>query len=122
MLLTIHTTHQPATDLGYLLHKHPDRFHSFELSFGQAHVFYPELGEQAITAAIPLDIAQNWSTNRCRWSRSWTSCPSAAERNRCIAFLNRSVRRSKRHASRWMKNFFILAIVPTTACDWPVRK
>ena len=70
MLLTIHTTHQPATDLGYLLHKHPDRFQSFELSFGQTHVFYPELGEQAITAAIPLDIAQNWSTNRCRWSRS----------------------------------------------------
>ncbi|HBJ37392.1 MAG TPA: 3' terminal RNA ribose 2'-O-methyltransferase Hen1, partial [Planctomycetaceae bacterium] len=56
MLLTIQTTHQPATDLGYLLHKHPDRFQSFELSFGQAHVFYPELGEQAITAAILLDV------------------------------------------------------------------
>ena len=25
MLLTISTTHQPATDLGYLLHKHPER-------------------------------------------------------------------------------------------------
>jgi 3' terminal RNA ribose 2'-O-methyltransferase Hen1 len=56
MLLTIHTTHQPATDLGYLLHKHPDRFQSFELTFGQAHVFYPELSEQAITAAILLDV------------------------------------------------------------------
>ena len=32
MLLTITTTHQPATDLGFLLHKHPARFQSFDLS------------------------------------------------------------------------------------------
>lgn len=38
MLLTITTTHQPATDLGYLLHKHPDRLQSFELAFGQVHL------------------------------------------------------------------------------------
>jgi hypothetical protein len=25
MLLTLSTTHRPATDLGFLLHKHPDR-------------------------------------------------------------------------------------------------
>jgi hypothetical protein len=42
MLLSITTTHAPATDLGFLLHKHPDRHQSFELSFGTAHVFYPE--------------------------------------------------------------------------------
>ena len=40
MLLTISTTHQPATDLGYLLHKHPDRAQALELPFGTAHVFY----------------------------------------------------------------------------------
>lgn len=34
MLLTISTTHRPATDLGYLLHKHPGRLQSFDLSFG----------------------------------------------------------------------------------------
>lgn len=56
MLLTISTTHQPATDLGYLLHKHPDRFQSFEHSFGQAHVFYPEVGEDRTTAALLLDV------------------------------------------------------------------
>jgi hypothetical protein len=28
MLLTITTTHRPAHDLGYLLHKHPERFRS----------------------------------------------------------------------------------------------
>ncbi len=38
MLLTLTTTHRPAGDLGYLLHKHPDRFQSFDLSFGKAHV------------------------------------------------------------------------------------
>ncbi|MFQ5595262.1 MAG: 3' terminal RNA ribose 2'-O-methyltransferase Hen1 [Anaerolineae bacterium] len=56
MLLTITTTQPPATDLGYLLHKHPARFQSFELSFGQAHVFYPEATEERCTAALLLDV------------------------------------------------------------------
>ncbi|CAN5737240.1 hypothetical protein BH23PLA1_BH23PLA1_19360 [soil metagenome] len=42
MLLTITTTRRPAADLGYLLHKHSDRFQSYDLSFGKAHVFDPE--------------------------------------------------------------------------------
>jgi hypothetical protein len=37
MLLTLSTTHRPASDLGYLLHKHPDRLQSFDLSFGKAN-------------------------------------------------------------------------------------
>src|SRR6476659_9411270 len=56
MLLTITTTHQPATDLGYLLHKNPERLHSFELSFGKAHVFYPEAAPDRCTAALLLDV------------------------------------------------------------------
>ncbi len=56
MLLEIATTHNPATDLGYLLHKHPDRFQTFELSFGQAHVFYPEARVERCAAAMVLDI------------------------------------------------------------------
>ena len=56
MLLTIRTTARPATDLGYLLHKNPARLHSFELSFGHAHVFYPEATEEACTAALLLDV------------------------------------------------------------------
>jgi 3' terminal RNA ribose 2'-O-methyltransferase Hen1 len=56
MLLTITTTHVPATDLGYLLHKHPARVQTFDLSFGQAHVFYPEAGPERCTAALLLDI------------------------------------------------------------------
>ena len=56
MLLTITTTHQPATDLGYLLAKNPARSHSFDLTFGHAHVFYPEADDQRCTAALLLDI------------------------------------------------------------------
>ncbi|MCH9003376.1 MAG: 3' terminal RNA ribose 2'-O-methyltransferase Hen1, partial [Planctomycetes bacterium] len=56
MLLTISTTHEPATDLGFLLHKHPDRCQSFDLPFGKAHVFYPEAGEDRCTAALLLDV------------------------------------------------------------------
>ena len=56
MLLTISTTRQPATDLGYLLHKNPARVQAFELSFGRAHVFYPEASEERCTAALLLDV------------------------------------------------------------------
>jgi 3' terminal RNA ribose 2'-O-methyltransferase Hen1 len=56
MLLTISTTHQPATDLGFLLHKHPERCQSFELSFGNVHVFYPRADEDGCTACLLLDV------------------------------------------------------------------
>ena len=56
MLLTITTTHTPATDLGYLLHKHPDRVQDFSLTFGKATVFYPEATEERCTAALLLDV------------------------------------------------------------------
>lgn len=56
MLLTIATTHRPATDLGYLLHKHPARFQSYDLSFGRAHVFYPEASDDRCRACLLLDV------------------------------------------------------------------
>src|SRR5947199_5063540 len=56
MLLTITTTHRPANDLGYLLHKHPERFQSFDLSFGKAHVYYPEANAERCTACLLLDV------------------------------------------------------------------
>ena len=56
MLLTITTSHRPATDLGYLLHKNPARVQTEELSFGKAHVFYPEAGESCCTAAVLLEV------------------------------------------------------------------
>jgi 3' terminal RNA ribose 2'-O-methyltransferase Hen1 len=56
MLLTITNNYQPATDLGYLLHKNPSRVQSFALSFGRAHVFYTEASDQRCTAALVLDV------------------------------------------------------------------
>jgi 3' terminal RNA ribose 2'-O-methyltransferase Hen1 len=56
MLLTIRTTYKPATDLGFLLHKNPNRVQSYTESFGRAHVFYPEASEDACTVALLLDV------------------------------------------------------------------
>jgi len=56
VFLTIATTAEPATDLGFLLHKHPDRAQSFELPFGVAQVFYPEAGDDRCTAALLVEV------------------------------------------------------------------
>jgi 3' terminal RNA ribose 2'-O-methyltransferase Hen1 len=56
MLLTISTTHRPADDLSFLLHKHPARFQTFGLSMGKAHVYYPEVGAERCTACLLLDV------------------------------------------------------------------
>lgn len=56
MLLEITTTHQPATDLGYLLYKHPQRVQQFDTTFGKVHVFYPQATVERCTAALLLDI------------------------------------------------------------------
>ncbi|WP_055588573.1 3' terminal RNA ribose 2'-O-methyltransferase Hen1 [Peterkaempfera griseoplana] len=59
MFLTISTTGtagRPATDLGFLLHKHPGRAQRFDTSHGEAHVFYPEASDAVCTAALLLDV------------------------------------------------------------------
>lgn len=56
MLLTIRMTQEPATDLGFLLHKHPDHVQTKEFPFGKATVFFPEATEQSCTAAVLLDV------------------------------------------------------------------
>lgn len=59
MFLTISTrgdAAHPATDLGYLLHKHPDKAQKFSTSYGTAHVFYPEADDRRCTAALLLEI------------------------------------------------------------------
>ncbi|TGA98825.1 3' terminal RNA ribose 2'-O-methyltransferase Hen1, partial [Streptomyces palmae] len=59
MFLTISTTgtvDRPATDLGFLLHKHPDKAQRFSTSHGTAHVFYPEATPERCTAALLLEV------------------------------------------------------------------
>ncbi|MER8002602.1 3' terminal RNA ribose 2'-O-methyltransferase Hen1 [Streptomyces sp. NPDC095613] len=59
MFLTISTTGspgRPATDLGFLLHKHPDRAQTYHTAHGTAHVLYPEASAERCTAALLLEI------------------------------------------------------------------
>ncbi len=56
MLLTITTTYKNASDLGYLLHKHPDKLQTIDLAVGKAHIFYPESSAEKTTVALLLDI------------------------------------------------------------------
>ena len=56
MIFSVSTTHRPATDLGFLLYKHPGKLQTFQLRFGQAHVYYPIATDEACTAALLLDI------------------------------------------------------------------
>ncbi|MGK3938700.1 3' terminal RNA ribose 2'-O-methyltransferase Hen1 [Streptomyces sp. RP5T] len=59
MFLTVTTTgtpEHPATDLGFLLHKHPEKAQAFSTSYGRAHVLYPEADDQRCTAALLLEV------------------------------------------------------------------
>ncbi|MCC6952668.1 MAG: 3' terminal RNA ribose 2'-O-methyltransferase Hen1 [Deltaproteobacteria bacterium] len=56
MLLTISTTHSPATDLGFLLHKNPAKVQSFSLPVGHAHVFYPRADAEQCTFAMMIEV------------------------------------------------------------------
>lgn len=56
MLLTITSTYQPASDLSYLLHKHPDKVQEIELAAGVAHVFYTEVSDHTCTICLLLEI------------------------------------------------------------------
>ncbi|WP_088285481.1 3' terminal RNA ribose 2'-O-methyltransferase Hen1 [Kineosporia sp. A_224] len=60
MLLTITASANEAlpdaTDLGYLLHKHPGRAQSFGVASGTVHVVYPEAAAARCTAALVLEV------------------------------------------------------------------
>ena len=56
LILTITTTRAPASDLGFLLHKHPAKAQTFDVSVGTAHVFYPEATDEKCTVALLLEV------------------------------------------------------------------
>ena len=56
MVLTLATTHRPATDLGYLLHKNPARAHRAELGFGDATLLFPQADEARCEAALFVEV------------------------------------------------------------------
>ena len=56
MLLTLETEGPDASKISYLLHKHPDKVQSFEMSFGTVHVYYPKYQENRAVACMLLDV------------------------------------------------------------------
>ena len=69
MLVSLTSTTPDARDLGFLLHKHPDRVRSVDVGFGQAHVFYPEATQHRCTATVfvevdPVGLARSQRRNR----------------------------------------------------------
>jgi len=56
VLLTISYAAPSATDLGFLLYKHPDKVQTFSMSVGDAHVFYPEANDDRCTVALMLEV------------------------------------------------------------------
>jgi len=56
MIISITSTTPDATDLGYLLHKHPQRLRSVKIGPGTAHVFYPEATPERCTATLMVEV------------------------------------------------------------------
>ncbi len=56
MFLSLTTTHTPASDLGYLLHKNPERVHKLAFSAGRAVMFYPQATDERCTFAMTLEV------------------------------------------------------------------
>jgi len=50
------TTMPSAADLGFVLHKHPDRAQAFEVAVGTAHVVWPEATDERATVALILEV------------------------------------------------------------------
>jgi 3' terminal RNA ribose 2'-O-methyltransferase Hen1 len=79
VLLTITSTTPAASDLGYLLHKHPDRAQVFDLPVGRAHVFYPEASALRCTAALLLEVDPIALVRGRRFSAAGTEAFSLAQ-------------------------------------------
>lgn len=56
MLLSLSSTTPDATDLGYVVHKHPDRVRSVDVGFGVAHVFFPEATPERCTVTLLVEV------------------------------------------------------------------
>lgn len=56
MILAITCEGTQTQNIGFLLRKNPARPQTFELAFGKAYVFYPEVGDARTTVALLLDI------------------------------------------------------------------
>ena len=56
VIVSLTSTTPDATELGFVLHKHPDRVRTVEVSAGRAHVFFPEATPQRCTATVVVEV------------------------------------------------------------------
>ena len=70
MLVSISCTGPNSSDLGFLLHKHPDGVRSVDVGGGRAHVFYPEGADERTTATLLVEVDPVRLSRRARGERS----------------------------------------------------
>ena len=70
MLISISSPGAQGEDLGFLLHKHPERVRSVSVGNGRAHVFYPEASPQRTTATLLVEVDPVRLSRRVRGERS----------------------------------------------------
>lgn len=80
MLVSISCTGSNSSDLGFLLHKHPDRVRSVDVANGRAHVFYPEASHERTTATVLVEVDPILLSRRVRRDRSATLEPYVNDR------------------------------------------
>lgn len=56
MFLSVTSTAPSATDLGFLLHKHPDRVQTLDLPVGKVTIWYPQADADRCTVALLLEV------------------------------------------------------------------
>ncbi|TPV94974.1 MAG: hypothetical protein B7733_12415 [Myxococcales bacterium FL481] len=84
MLLTITTTHRPATDLGCPMGKNPARVQRFSLSFGTVHVCYPEVDDDRCAVSLLLDIEPVGVVRRPKGEEAFATRQDTSDRP-CVA-------------------------------------
>ena len=54
--LTVTSSSPPATDVGFVLHKHPGHARRQDLAFGTAHVLWPEATPERAQMAVVVEV------------------------------------------------------------------
>lgn len=69
-----------ARDLGYLLHKHPDRVHRRSLAFGESLVFFPEATDARCTMTLLVNVDPVSLVRKARGSANFALQPYVNDR------------------------------------------
>ncbi len=71
MLLTLRARGVGASNLSFLLHKHPDRFQTFSVPFGDIHLFYPDAEPDNTAVTLWVEVSPVELVRRRGSSEAW---------------------------------------------------